>query len=91
MIGAKSTQTSSRDNHRQDASYTFFMETIVAGKYVVGCTLSVIIPTTLVCELFAPTILLTFISYLFCIHVVKLPMLIHWKNNTVINGSELLL
>ena len=56
MIGAKSTQTSSRDNHRQDASYTFFMETIVAGKYVVGCTLSVIIPTTLVCVLFAPTI-----------------------------------
>ena len=55
MVGAKSTQTKViRDNHRQGASYNLFSHNKSFQENVKRCILSVIIPTALVCVLFAP-------------------------------------
>ena len=69
MEGQKVTNKSCRDNYSQGASYNLFSHNRSFHENMWGCILSLIIPTALVCVLFAPTIPIYFsttcLRYLF--------------------------
>ena len=64
MVEPKSTQTRVVEIITDKMHpYTFFIETLLLENWMQGCILSVIIPTTLVCVLFGPTIPTCFFNF----------------------------